>query len=196
MASVGRKVTWPKAKDKTKTYMWRSMKSFITRSREASINDAMIPHMVRSVVKHAKENGLLNRSASLLMKRDLFDICFRKLQQELSDERALIDGVRRSALFLEKKLDENNKTNVLLIRKHPDAFANITMWLQAGQITESFIAISKRCGKALSKLDESERSQFPSDILIIKARCKYLHRDNLCAELREIMKSDLATRGV
>ena len=195
MRSVGRKISMPQAKDHTKTYLWRSMVAFAKKMDDLDIDEDLAKRMVFIIVDHAKQNRLLNRGASLLAKADLVEICHDKLKDEVNAESELINELKRSALFLEKQRGERDCRIVLTERRKAGAYANITCWHQEGKLTKGFIAISKNCYNALSKLDQDEREEFPSDAEIIKIRYKLLV-GSMSDEIEQFMGSDIATGGV
>ena len=193
---VGRDVSLPNAKDATKTYMWRQFESYLKKINELEIDDDFAADLIITIVKYAKNIGLINRGASLLAKNDLFDICYRKLKNELTVERKTIEEVGKSVLFLGKQSSKGNGNGFLLDRKRPDAYANITCWFQTGKISKAHIALSRKCCSALTKLDDDERACFPSDRDLIKIRNRCLKHMSNHEGLRGVLKKDLATGGV
>lgn len=191
MASVGRKAKFPKAKDVTKTYPWRQLESFAIKMNDLEFSDDDAKRIIITIVKYAKTERLLNRGFSLLAKQDLFEICYAQIKNELNVERQLIESIRKSALFLERQSHRNKKHSVLLDRKKPQAYANITCWFQAGKLSKAFIAMSKSCCSVLAKLDEDERQQFPTNVEIIKIRHKCASRKPILQDLHIIMSDDI-----
>lgn len=194
MRSVGRRVDFPEGSDDKKTYLWRQLKTFVDKIDELGLDDNTARELVHSVIKHGKAHKLLNRGASLLNKVDLLKILQDKLESDLVAELGLLDEIKRCDLFLSEQQKRKSRLDVLLDRKRPDAYANITCWFQSRKLTQIFIALSKSCCRALNRLDEDERSEFPPDITLLKIRMLCLRDQQRIDKIRKLMDSDLHRR--
>lgn len=198
MAQVGRKkISWPKARDKSKTYMWRQIVSFLNKIDELNIQDeSIIQDIIWIMVKHAKHRKMLNRYSSLLNRGDLFDECFSELQNKLDVYNTILNRIKRSVKFLAEQSHKNRSVAVLTLKKNDGSYSNITCWFHEGKLAKHHIALSKSCCKALAELDDDERKQFPADIDILRIRNRCLRNSYLRESIVETLNGDLANGGV
>jgi hypothetical protein len=195
----GKKVSFPKARDITKTYTWRYFKNFSESIDELEIDNNLIGPIISTIVKYAYDNNLLNKGASVLNRKGMIELALSKLESEVEIENKIVEEIEKSQLFLERQQNENNKNlkgvSLLLDRKKRFGYSNIVSWYESEQLSKAFIALSKACGKATSKLPEEERQILPSNEEIIIIRCKCLHKNSLGPQIKQLLKNDLALGG-
>lgn len=195
MRSVGRKVSFPEGTSKERTYLWRQLKTFIKKIDELELDNRTTRELVFELVRHGKRNKLLDRGAAVLIRADLLELLEHKLKSDLAIEFGLLAEIESSELFLSEQQKTKSRIDVLLGRKDPGTYANITCWFQSGRITRSFIALSRSCCQALSKLDNDERTEFPPDVTLLKTRMLCLQDRQRAEKVRKIMGSDLHRRS-
>ena len=186
----GRIVGFPKCKDVKKTYLWRQFALFSTKMKD--LDDTALSKLITIIIKYAKEHKLLNRGASILVKRDVLEICERELKREFGRSDSLIQELNRCLVFLRRHRESRSMVETLIQKRSQKSYSNITCWFKTGSISEAFIALSKNCCAALAKLDTEERKEFPRDIDLLKARHACLRE--MKVELKEIFGTDLQDR--
>jgi hypothetical protein len=196
MKNIGKNVKWPIANDKKKTYMWRQFDSFVKKCDDLEIDETIMQRLIIKIVKFAKGQKLLNRYASLLNRNDIFDHCYSELIKDLEKIGMLINSAKNIHQFLAEQSGKYKIVPILIAKKDSKSYANITCWHQEGRLADYYIAVSKSCGRALYKIDDDERTQFPKDIEILKLRNKILKDQFLFKEFKRILGNDLADGGI
>lgn len=194
MKLAGKKIDFPNGTDKRKTYLWRQLKAFIEKVDELGFDDNDMKEIVYALVKYAQEKKLLQRGSGLLARVDILEIYERKLAEDLKFESSFLYEIEQCKLFLSEQFKQKSANKSLLDRKRIGAYANITRWFQSGRITKNFIALSKSCCKALNRLDQDERNEFPPDIALLRMRVLCLQDRQRVSEISQIMGSDLHRR--
>lgn len=190
MRRAGRKISFPKCKDKTKTYQFRWTRSFVVKCKELGLDDKLTNMLISDIVSYAKKNNLLNRGTQILCMGNITDVCYQGLKELASDEAFLIEELRSCRNFL---LDQINDKNILvckLVESGPGGFSNLLHWYNLGHLTEVFMALSKSCNQALSRLPEEERAELPSSFSLLRI-CTHTVSNDLLPQLTAIMGSDL-----
>ena len=194
MKLVGKKIDFPNGTDKRKTYLWRQLKAFIEKIDELGFDDNIAKEIVYALVKYAQEKKLLRRGSGLLARADILEIYEYKLAEDLKIESGFLHEIEQCKLFLSEQLEQKSANKNLLDRKRPGAYANITRWFQSGRLTKNFIALSKNCCRALNRLDQDERNEFPPDIALLRMRILCLQDRKRAVRISQIMGSDLHRR--
>lgn len=194
MNSVGRKISWPSARDKTKTYMWRNLETFAKKLEQIGM-EHYAPAMIRIIVNYGRSNGLLQKGICILHHHDIFEICYNELKAQVKRDLQLVETIRNCALFVKEKQNGESVRELLLYRRSPGSFANITCWFQTGRLNKSYIALSKNCCNALRQLDNVERTEFPTAAELIKLRQRLLSNDNIATDLINILGTDINRGG-
>jgi hypothetical protein len=197
MKRCGRDVSLPKTKDVTKTYMWRQLTQFSNTldDLEIDVDSKFGVRIIKLIVKRAKDNKQLNRGASILNAKNAITQALDELELETNGEDKIIESIEEASLFLKKQQDKNDAVSCLLFRKKRRGYSNIVSWYESGKLPKVFVALSKGCSKAMSKLPEDERQMLPSDEDIITIRFKCLHRDSLSSRIKQLLRGDLASGG-
>jgi hypothetical protein len=195
MKSVGRKVKFPEGASKERTYLWRQLKTFVKKVDELELDNNTTRELVFELVKYGKQNKLLDRGAAILIRTDLLEVLERKLESDLATEFGLLAEIESSELFLSRQQETKSRIEALLGQKNPGAYANITCWHQSGRLARSFIALSKSCCQALSKLDNDERKELPPDTTLLKLRILCLQDQHRARKIYDLMGLDLHRRS-
>ena len=197
MKRCGRRVSLPKAKDVTKTYMWRQLEQFSNTldSLGIDVEGDFGSKIIKLIVKRAKDNKQLNRGVSILNTKKAIEQALDELESETNNEDKIVESIEDAFLFLKKQQDKNDALSCLLARKKKRGYSNIVCWYENGELSKVFVALSRVCNKAISELPEDERLMLPSDEDIIIIRCKCLLRDSLSTRIKQLLKGDLASGG-
>lgn len=197
MKQCGKRVSLPKTKDVTKTYMWRQLAKFSNtlEDLEIDVDSKFGSKVIKLIVKRAKANKQLNRGASILNVKDAVPQALDELESETDIEDKIVESIEEASLFLKRQRDKNDMLSCLLHRKRKRGYSNIVCWYENGELSKVFVALSKVCNKAISRLPEDERLMLPSDEDIITVRCKCLLRDSLSTRIKQLLKGDLASGG-
>lgn len=198
MKRYGKSVSFPKNTDPTKTYSWRYFVKFLERYDKLELDDDIMPSVMSAIADYARKHNLLRCGCSMLMKIDLAKICEKKFEQEAEYESKTLEDIERSHNFLceqlrlERTKDPHLTLEGLLIKRvSRRAYANITRWNGAGQITTRYIAVSKLCRRVLRRLDDHELNLFPTPRQFLKIRLNLTMPGPLLDGLRSILGEDL-----
>jgi hypothetical protein len=126
--------------------------------------------------------------------RSVLEICHNYLRSEVTKTESLIDNIKRSKMFLAKS--GSYTAEGLLDKKRRAGFSNITQWYRSNDLTLSFISVSMSCRRALNYLPPDERSDFPSDAVLLRNRISILRDSNMRAKIGEILGDDILTSGI
>lgn len=192
MRSIGRKTSFPKCSDKTKTYQFRTLKKFTDKCyNEFGLNDKIVKALVYDIVNYAKSRNLLNKGTQLLCMNNIIDICHHSIQTMMDDEASLIEEVRSCHEFVYDQVGNKNiPVRTLIAPTTKGGYSNLVYWYNLGHITDTYLALSKTCNKALARISEDERSEIPSKIELLRI-CTYAVSEESISELRSVMGSDL-----
>lgn len=189
MLRVGRGISFPRCKDRRKTYLWRQLRSFSEAVN--GFDDVLIRKILRIIVDYSYENQLLQKGASILCRSDIFQICQKKLAEELKQDDEFVKEVKMCEVFLLKHQGTQSRYDALMNKRDTNRSSNLTCWYGSGRITKTFLAISKSCCRAISKMDEKERCGLPNDIELIKLRERCLRSGYRREKLQDLMGEDL-----
>ena len=192
MHSVGRKINFPHCTDKTKTYQFRWTKRFVDKCyNELALSDKVVKCLLFDITLYAKRKNLLNKGTQLLCMTNIVDICHYSIQNMMDDEASLIEEIRFCHEFV---CDQVNNKNILVrtlitpISK--GGCSNLIYWYNLGRLTETYLALSKMCSKALSQIPLDERSELPSKIELLRI-CMHAVSKESVHDLKSVMGSDL-----
>jgi hypothetical protein len=190
MRRVGRKIKLPKCKDPTKTYQFRWTRSFVVRCDEWGLDDQVMAMLIRDIVDYAKRHSLLDRGTQMLSMGNVTDICYKGLKTLAADEVSLIDEVGSCHKFLYQQAHDKNNLVRRLIESDSGGCSNLLYWYNQGHLTEVYMALSKSCNQALSRLPKMEREELPSSFKLLRI-CTHTVSNDLFPKLRAVMGSDL-----
>lgn len=195
MQKHGKTIAFPKSTDPRKTYSWRYLDHFVGRVDALGLGDSSLTMLIQAVVLHAKDRDLLHRGIAILDHRDILNAARVKLEREVEGEKQVLRGIVRSYEFLQKQLSSERTPisvyTLLTKRATRLAYANITRWFKADDITAGFVAVSKTCRKALGTLPQHELLLFPKSTSLLKMRLLLTYNQSILPQLREILSNDL-----
>lgn len=189
-----RHVSFPKGTDPRKTYSWRYLEKFIDRVDSLELGDLSLETIISALVKDAAEQRTLQRGIALLDNKNILQICQTKLESEVQGENAEIRAITESHAFVLSSVGERNQLSVhkaLTDRANRFAYANITRWFEANQISAGYIAVSRSCKKALGTLPKHELGLFPAATKLLRQRLIMTCNSETLAKLRTILGNDL-----
>lgn len=164
MSRVGRRVSWPKCKDLKKTYSFRAIQSFIIKCREEfELDDRAMKLLVYDIAEYAKTNKLLDKGTQLLSMKIVVDICYHSLKSLIEHESLIVLELRHCHQFILDQLpDKNNLVRQMVEPMSEGGYSKLYYWYDVGHITPLYLALSRKCLKAIDQLSEHERSSMPS----------------------------------
>lgn len=192
MKSVGRSIKFPRCSDQTKTYQFRNIKSFVNRCyNDLGLDEKTVRALVYDVVKYAKQKNLLSMGTRVLLMESVIDICVRTMKSMMDDEEALIRELISSRDFLLAQADSKDKPVRVLIEPSSSGMPNIMYWYNLGHLSDSFLALSKTCRKALTQIPIEHREELPSDVTLLRMCIHATSDTDILPKLQEVLGSDL-----
>jgi hypothetical protein len=195
MSHAGRKISLPTNTPPEKTYQYRAVAKFAKQVDEWGLSEPVTCALVNAVVRYGKKQDLLNKGASLLNMKSVLKICHDLLREEITRNEVVVESLRHSKNFLQKSIAGGEATERLVTKERRGGYTNFTRWYRSGDLSSSFIAISKSCRRALNLLPFDERGDFPTDAILLKTRIRLLSDAEMCSTVKEIMGSDLLVVG-
>lgn len=195
MRKHGKTISFPKSTDPRKTYSWRYLEHFMNRVDAIGLGDDSLDMLIGAVVSHAKQQDMLHRGIAILDHKDILTVARAKLEREVQSENKTLSDIVASHQFLQKQLSlERTPISVytLLTRRTTRlAYANITRWLKANNISSGYIAVSRACRKALGTLPPNELQLFPKANDLLRMRLTLTYNESLLPQLRDTLGNDL-----
>ena len=196
MSNAGRKISLPTNTPPEKTYQYRAVAKFAKQVDEWGLSEPVACALVNAVVRYGKQQDLLNKGASLLNMKSVLKICHDLLREEITRNEVLLESLRYSKNFIQKSVAGAEVVECLVTKEKRGGFTNFTRWYRSGDLSSSFISLSKSCRKALNLLPFDERGEFPTDTLLLKNRIRLLSDRELYKAIKEIMGDDLMTNNI
>lgn len=158
MKNIGMNFVIPKCSSVVDTYQYRWFKTFWDRCKRDNMNIEMAEQLIKSLIRYAKSNNILNRGTSLLFRDDIIDICISDLSKKKNERidyiKILIDN--------HKKYNRDDLIDYLLSKKHRDGYSTLFMLREGKQIDDCYISLSKKCLSAYLKLSSNEKDHMLS----------------------------------
>jgi hypothetical protein len=157
------------------------------------ITDEYVPAVVDALLLYAKRHKLLDRGFAVLNKVDISSLLEKRLTVEENVRKIREERIFSSHDFLLKKHRDSSRSllELLMTRKHRDAYTNMTCWFDQGFLRLEYISISKTCRKALCQMKINERTLFPGTVDLMKMRLLILSNKDLVQKITETLKTDL-----
>lgn len=181
-SNQGYKLQLPRCSDVTKTYQWRYVTALSKQIDSLGLDESTSQRFIEEVACYAKERNLLHKGLSILMQSNILKEVYVRLSLKDQQNNAIIDVIKANHAFITANQE-------LLKRSHPDDYRNIVRWYLSKKISEQYLAISRKCTKALNKLaaiDQEERLLLPSSSNLVVTRMRLRpHTDQLKSILNE-----------
>lgn len=179
----GIKIAFPANTDPKKTYQWRYALGIAKKFKEWELSEEASKLFIRIAVSHSKQKGTLKKGLAALHQNNLLDACYRIVLKQSKEQESIIDSLERMKAWYDNKIGSGDPLAVLTYRKSPRSLANLTQWFQSNSISDLFIALSKDCSKAVSRLNNSIDSQ-----LLPKQTSLYMLRHEFSADAGNLNK--------
>lgn len=192
MRKSKRKISFPKCADKTKTYQFRWTKTFVDKCyNDFELDDRTVKVLISNIVSYAKRQNILRKGTQLLCMNNIIDICVQSIRDIAEDEASLISELRSCTMFLDSQVtNKNNLVRRLVEPVSTGGCSNFVYWYNLGHLTEVYVALSKSCNKALTKLPLDERAELPTQFELYRL-CSQLVSPDMIDKLKPILGSDL-----
>jgi len=151
----GIKIAFPANTDPKKTYQWRYTSGIVKKFKEWEFQEETAKMFIQVAVVQAKRKGVLRKGLAALHQHNILDICHKIVINQSKENVSIVDSLKSMKEFYDNKIGSKDPLQVLLYRPSPRALTNITQWYQSNKISELFIALSKHCTKAVSRLTET-----------------------------------------
>lgn len=171
MRRFGRGFKFAKADDITETYHYRWFSSFLSNCYKRGLNLKASKEVIKAIVGYAKDNGLLNKGASLLARKDIFDIAYDRIKEELEDTENSWEVLKDRATRL---LEINDLERFLKRKPNRHGQINLLEMRDSGQLPDSLICLSKSCMRAYIKIDGNDG--MPSLLDYAKLRIRVIEK--------------------
>lgn len=190
MSIANRKVSWPRAKDRTKTYLYMWIEKYLSWVDENELDDDSACKIIYALVKYAKRKRILYKGSSVLQHKHIYEIALKELEREDVKEETSIFGMRKAIDELERRRGNKSRDKYLSSRRGIGTSPNIVLLYESGILTTEFIAVSKSCRKALSIIDLKHRQSLPGRLDLFKAHQKIVLNKGKRREVSGILGSD------
>lgn len=190
---ANRRLAMPKGTDPKKTYQWRYLVALDKKLSDLEISSDGRADFIDAVVQYARERNLLHKGLSIFMQSNLLDEVYRRLRERSTGTSDTVSVIRRSKEWLDATLAASNCSSaveLLLERDSIGSYPNIVKWHQAGYLPELFLALSRSCGLAISRLSRSsnvDRASLPPDIRLFLLRTSALSARGVTSSIRDVL---------
>lgn len=160
----GQTLKFPEATEPTKTYQWRYATRLARQLEEWEFDEQTSLVFIRYAVEYARKKGLLRKGLSAFFQSNILDICYDRIKSECNEVDRRLTLLRQSHSFLSARANGRPIVDVLLSRPAPNTYYNIVQWFERHRVSTIYLALSKSCTAALSKLaklDSEQRSLLP-----------------------------------
>jgi hypothetical protein len=155
----GQTLKFPEATNPTKTYQWRYAARLAKKLEEWEFDDQTSIVFIRHAAEYAKEKRLLRKGLSAFFQSNILDICYDRIDDECEKVDRRLALLRQNHGFLSARADGKPIINILLSRPEPDSYYNIVDWFDRHRISTMYMAFSRSCTTALSRLSEISPDQ-------------------------------------
>lgn len=179
------KYEWPKARDISKTYHYRWFKRFLTNCKEKhELNFEESKLLLKSIIKHAHNNGVLRSGATLLQRSDQIDIFIEHINNDIDKASQIIDDIKRcESRFVD------GKYSFLKKRAKRGGYPNLVKMYMDGTLPASYMCLSKTCMKVYNELEVDDKNVMPNMLHLFKLRNKLIKQIG-ANKLGDILKKD------
>lgn len=176
-AKVGYILRFPKNTDPQKTYQWRYAARLAKQLDEWDFDDKTCQVFIDHVAAYSKEKRLLRKGLAAFSQTNILQICYDRLEKFHQRSESVITTLARTNHFLSQQSKSCSFEQCLLHRDSPDAFFNVVDWYDIGKLPTVYIALSKSCMSALSKIariDPDQRKMLPTRSKLFIARQNFV----------------------
>lgn len=187
---ANRNVSWPRASDHTKTYMYMWFKKFAEWIEQNNLDNDTASKIVSALVRYAKKKGVLNKGASILGHKRIYEIALREIEDIENKKELELDSWKRIINELDNLRGEVPLYDYLIKKRGIGELPNIVLLFKSGVLTTQFLAISRACRKALNSLDKEIRELLPSNIDLMRLQLKIKFDDDKKELASSLLQAD------
>jgi len=155
----GQTLKFPDNTNPIKTYQWRYTARLVRKLEEWEFDDQASVIFIRYAVEYARDKRLLRKGLSAFFQNNILDICYDRIDSECEEIDKRLALLRKNHSFLLAHTDGKLFINVLLSRSAPDTYYNIVEWFERHRISTIYMALSRSCTVALSRLSKTSPEQ-------------------------------------
>lgn len=186
----GINLSFPKNTDPQKTYQWRYLTRLAQKFIEWEFNEVTARKFLSIAVDYAQANRLLRKGLSVMFQSNFLKVCHDRMETEVQRSQNALQLLTETHNWLRSKIGAADPAVILLARRIPVSYCNLTLWFQASRIIPLYLALSKICYKVLSRLAPSERSLFPTLPQLYLIRSKFLEDSVASKQAHELFNND------
>lgn len=185
-------LTYPTGTDFTRTYQYKYLQSLQRHLSDWHFDDDLTIAFIDIIAGYAKKHNLLKKGLAIFFQRNVLDICRAEFKRRIEEQRSVLSAVSNVKVWLEQQCQSEHSSLMLILikRQNKRAYPNIVKWFISGQLPAVFLAISRSCIRALSKLSAEERCLLPKDSSLYSLRLYAIADCGIADELRSIMGND------
>lgn len=192
LAIANRNISWPRSSDHSKTYMYMWFKKFAEWVEQNNLDDDTASKIVSALVKYAKKKGVLNKGASILGHKRIYEIALREIEDIENKKELELDSWKKIINELDSLRKEIPLYDFLIKKRGIGELPNIVLLFKSGVLTTQFLAISKTCRRAINSLDKEIRELLPSNIDLMRIQLKIKFDDNKKELASSLLQADYA----
>jgi len=155
----GQTLKFPEATDPTKTYQWRYAARLARKLEEWEFDDQASIIFIHYAAQYAKEKRLLRKGLAVFFQSNTLDICYDRIDGKCEEVDRHLALLRQNRGFLLARANGKSLTGILLSRPAPDSYYNIVEWFERHCLSTLYMAVSKSCTVALSRLSRISPEQ-------------------------------------
>ncbi|MDP6583258.1 MAG: hypothetical protein QF535_01295 [Anaerolineales bacterium] len=178
---IGMRVDFPKHTDPKKTYKWRYIVNFIEKLDELGASNDTVIRIIEAIAKYANKHKQSHKGLSLLTSDFIIQICCENVEKAGNSNNSILLRIEKDAAFI--------RQNDLSAQKGL-GLPNIVKWYMQRTISDSYIALSRRCYEVMLTLDSIERSMLPNGKELIRTRMELFKDARLKHKIKLIMGDD------
>ena len=171
-ARYGVQLSFPAGTEPCKTYKWRYLEGFIEHMEKLGLSIQTSYKLIDAMVDHAHTHKQLrHRNLAILASASLLSIGCRAIAKEDKNHKDIVEVLKQDVEFVDSQGDD--RLAVLMHRQNRTTAPDIVKWHMQGKISTGFLAISRACRVAMSRLTERERAMLPNiaELHDIQRRC-------------------------
>jgi len=183
MRRIGKDFKFTKAKDITKTYQFRWFRSFLNKCKSDGFTVEESFEVMRCLVAYANKNSLTHIGASLVGRKDVIEIAYKRFERESKTCDDMADDLKRCMNSV-----GDNFFGHLIKRPNRKGYSNIVMMFMDGQISKTFLSLSRSCISAYNNIG-NDKKELPTMIELVKTRLSAIDKLG-CESIKEIMGNE------
>lgn len=183
----GIRISFPANTDPHRTYQWRFVSSIAEKFNEWGFDDSTAKRFIITAVGEAKQRGVLRKGLAALHQSNMLDICYQIVTSQQKDNVDQIESLASMKKWFDNQIGNADPLNLLLYRRERNAMSNIVVWYKASKLSDLFLALSKVCGQAISRLQDN-----PIECRLLPATTSlYLIRSEFLSERSNVKKTQV-----